>query len=263
MATAAAAVAAAPKRRKGLFASVSKLLALPGSGSASPKAGRRGGALRDASLGGRRGTGGGGSESSSVGGGVAQAEDAADADAAALAERAAAGEHERLWAELASTAWCPVLREPPAPGLPWLYAADTPAPNTPPLAPPRVCRPASDAWLASSSRRLVDGAPRTPALLERLGWRRQLPGALLGAQLAAVGELHSAPVAPESARLLAEHVPRLYGALASAGPQEVAAASAVVAGRPCVWVGSLFVPADRVAFKVRVEAAWATNGCSI
>jgi len=37
----------------------------------------------------------------------------------------------------------------------------------------------------------------------------------------------------------------------TAGPDEIAAAAAVVSGRPCVWVGSLFVEADRVAFKVR------------
>ena len=45
-------------------------------------------------------------------------------------------------------------------------------------------------------------------------------------------------------------VPRLYRALMAAGPSEVQAATAIVAGRPCVWVGNQFVAPDRVAFKV-------------
>jgi sacsin len=46
-------------------------------------------------------------------------------------------------------------------------------------------------------------------------------------------------------------VPVLYGALAALPQQELAAAAAVLEGQPTVWVGNGFVPAERVAFKVR------------
>jgi len=119
-------------------------------------------------------------------------------------------EQERLWAELGRARWCPVLREAPAPGLPWTAAGGGSASSAAPLAAPCACRPASDVWLASASCGIVDGAPRSSALLARLGWSRPLSGALLGAQLVALGAMHAAPVCDDTARVLAEQVRRLF-----------------------------------------------------
>jgi hypothetical protein len=188
-------IAAQPKKRKGLFASMQKLLSLPG----SPKARRQGDGSHGSSL-------GGGSESGTETAAPAAASDASSENGAWDAPprgRAPGPEQEELWAELARIRWCPVLTAPPVAGLPWPSVAAA----GPPLAAPAACRPASDAWLASASCALVGGAPRSAALLGRLGWARPLPGAALGAQLAALGALHSGgPVAPDTARLLAEQV---------------------------------------------------------
>ena len=59
----------------------------------------------------------------------------------------------RFWSELARTAWCPVVSEPPAAGLPWPDAC-------PRLSPPRFVRPPGDMWLASACMHVLDGECR-------------------------------------------------------------------------------------------------------
>ena len=50
--------------------------------------------------------------------------------------------------ELGNIAWCPVLSQAPTAGLPWPSSSER-------LAPPRGTRPLSDAWLCSSTLRLL------------------------------------------------------------------------------------------------------------
>ena len=50
--------------------------------------------------------------------------------------------------ELSNTAWCPALSEPPFAGLPWPASPER-------VAPPRGSRPLPEAWLCSSSLRLL------------------------------------------------------------------------------------------------------------
>ena len=50
--------------------------------------------------------------------------------------------------ELSNTAWCPVLSEAPFAGLPWPASTER-------VAPPRGSRPLPEAWLCSSSLRLL------------------------------------------------------------------------------------------------------------
>lgn len=95
------------------------------------------------------------------------------------------------------------------------------------------------------------GPCRSPALLAGLGWAAGLPGAVLGSQLAALGDAHVRVTSDGLAQTLARVAPALYGALAGLPQPELAAAAAVLEGRRCVWVGNGFVPAERVAFKVR------------
>jgi hypothetical protein len=114
--------------------------------------------------------------------------------------------------------------------------------------------------------------PRSPALLQGLGWSSRPAGALLGTQLAALGAkypavlLHGkassttsssepqlAVLAPDLAQQLASGVPALYSALASLPADEMAAAAGVLQGGNSVWVGNGFAPASKVAFKVRAQ----------
>jgi hypothetical protein len=199
--------AAAPKKRRGLFASVQKLFASePSSPKAIDRETRR---MREPQLQQHQQLSRASSFSSTS---QAQSEEeAGTAEQRQQGGAARSSDSAQLWADLARVRWCPVLRQPPAPGLPWPTAAGPAAGSgaagqDAPLAAPVTCRPASDAWLASASCGLVDGAPRSPALLARLGWSRPLPGALLGAQLAALGALHSSPVGADTARVLAEQV---------------------------------------------------------
>lgn len=50
--------------------------------------------------------------------------------------------------ELGNIAWCPVLAEAPVVGLPWPSSGER-------VAPPRGTRPLSEAWLCSSTLRLL------------------------------------------------------------------------------------------------------------
>lgn len=92
---------------------------------------------------------------------------------------------------------------------------------------------------------------RSPVLLSGLGWSSQLPGAVLATQLSALGAANRHVTDAALAQKLARVVPVVYGALAALPAAELAAAAAVLEGQPTVWVGNGFVPAERVAFKVR------------
>lgn len=65
----------------------------------------------------------------------------------------------KFWAELAHIAWCPVLTQQPASGLPWPDSNSAEQ-----LAPPRAVRPRSDMWLVSYCLRLLDGECRCALL---------------------------------------------------------------------------------------------------
>jgi hypothetical protein len=92
----------------------------------------------------------------------------------------------RFWAELSSTRWCPVLVDPPEPGLPWPLlntqpggvntttqsaggqpgsgtgsSVSVPRPSPLPcVTAPRLARPLGDLWLVSASLRILDGECR-------------------------------------------------------------------------------------------------------
>ncbi|KXZ55127.1 hypothetical protein GPECTOR_3g279 [Gonium pectorale] len=159
-------------------------------------------------------------------------------------EQPAVAEVHSFWVELSRLRWCPVLPEPPSPGLPW-----PPRHAVPRLAAPRTVRPASDMWLSSGCMFLVDGECRSSALAAGLGWSAPLPGSVLAQQLLQLGELHSSVSDPSLSQVLAGVVPLLYRSLAGLGLHESAVARGLLHGSRCVWVGNGFAPAGRVAFK--------------
>lgn len=94
---------------------------------------------------------------------------------------------QRAWVRLGGLSWCPVMAAAPEKGLPW------PA-SQPLLAPPRVVRPAADAWLVSATLHLVDRPAERPvgrALVSALGWDADPRVSVLAAQLLELGRLHA------------------------------------------------------------------------
>ena len=59
----------------------------------------------------------------------------------------------KFWEELSNISWCPVMQEPPAPGLPWHSSIQM-------LASPRVVRPMKDMWKVSATLAILDGESR-------------------------------------------------------------------------------------------------------
>ncbi|GLC59948.1 hypothetical protein PLESTB_001557000 [Pleodorina starrii] len=159
-------------------------------------------------------------------------------------EQPALAEVHNFWQELARVRWCPVLQEPPAPGLPW-----PPRHAVPRLAAPRTVRPPADMWLCSGCLFLVEGECRSSALAAGLGWSGPLGGSVLAQQLLQLGELHARVTDAGLSQVLAGVVPLLYRSLAALGLHEGPVARGLLAGSRCVWVGNGFAPAGKVAFK--------------
>ncbi|EFJ44918.1 hypothetical protein VOLCADRAFT_118510 [Volvox carteri f. nagariensis] len=159
-------------------------------------------------------------------------------------EQPAVAEVHNFWQELARIRWCPVLQDPPAPGLPWPARHAVPR-----LAAPRTIRPPSDMWLCSSCMFLVDGECRSSALAAGLGWSGRLGGSVLAQQLLQLGEMHTQVTDPALSQVLAGVVPLLYRSLAELGLHEAPVARGLLYGSRCVWVGNGFAPAGKVAFK--------------
>lgn len=120
-----------------------------------------------------------------------------EAKVVAAAGAVTAAADERFWHELASICWCPTRMEPPDARLPW------PDNVRGRLAPPKLVRPVSAAWLVSSCLRLLDAPEPPPALSRRLGWTLRLPPAVLAGQLCELGKtFHRVP--PEDDALVAQ-----------------------------------------------------------
>ena len=168
-----------------------------------------------------------------------------------------------FWTQLRSCSWCPVQVEPADAALPW-PAGVTPAMR---LAPPRMTRPACDAWLVSAQCRLLDfDTAIKPELSERLGWAAPPPAPVLAAQILELSKRHAAaeaeaaaealslqsagdkafaPAVPAATALAALNaaldasMPRLYAALAThTRAKDVQVVRAILDGAPCVWLNS-------------------------
>jgi hypothetical protein len=189
---------------------------------------------------------------------------------------------EAIWSALQHVAWCPVLVSPPEPGLPWPHqppptqeqregaaaadgsdsgaadrsgSASGAAAGTQPLAlaPPRMARPAGEAWVASAPLRLCAGPAGAP-LCRLLGWARPLPAPMAVAQLVELARMYPATAewptdAPAAAKKLAEAALRLYAALgdALADPLQRENLELSLRSAPVVWVGTGFADGDAAA----------------
>ncbi|KAH7404684.1 hypothetical protein KP509_15G038000 [Ceratopteris richardii] len=141
----------------------------------------------------------------------------------------------RFWSELASICWCPVLVQPPHPGLPWPSA-------TAPLAPPRLVRLPADLWLVSASMRILNGDCRSAFLSEKLGWTSHLGGNVLAAQLLELGRNQAYAGSQGLKQALATVIPRMYALLSEKiGTEEIEIVKTVLEGSEWVWVGDKFV----------------------
>ena len=134
------------------------------------------------------------------------------------------------------------------------------------LAAPAACRPPSDAWLCSASKRALEEEPRSSAVADAFGWRAPLSAATLAKQLRAFGDAHASVRGEAAGRALAAAVPRVYAALTSMLGTEAfeeaardvlegsrsagsdARAGDEASGNRVVWVGVGFAKAREVAF---------------
>jgi sacsin len=172
-----------------------------------------------------------------------------------------------LWASLAHVAWCPVLVNPPEPGLPWPHRRPAPAGGGPDdagalqaplaLAPPRMARPVSDAWLASAPARLCAGRAGAP-LQRLLGWAEPLSPQLAVAQLVELARLYPAAAewaadADAPAEKVGAAAAGLYAVLGSAlaDPLQREAIELSLKSAALVWVGTGFTDADAAALAPR------------
>lgn len=146
----------------------------------------------------------------------------------------------KFWNELASVCWCPVLVQPPHPGLPWPSV-------TTPLAPPRLVRPQSDLWLASASMRILDGECRSAFLSQRLGWDDSLGGTVVAAQLLELGKTYDNIGSQGMRQALATVIPKMYALLTEKiGVDELEIVKVLLEGSRWVWVGDRFVAVQEV-----------------
>jgi sacsin len=188
-----------------------------------------------------------------------------------------------LWSSLVHVGWCPVLVEPPEPGLPWPHhrpgaardsaagagaegdagGADAAAVDAEPplaLAPPRMVRPAAEAWLASAPARLCAGRAGG-ALRALLGWEAPLSPQAALAQLVELARLYPAAAswpddAPAPRDRVAAAAAGLYTVLASAlaDPLQAEAIEMSLKSAALVWVGTGFADADAAALAPRDAA---------
>lgn len=188
-------------------------------------------------------------------------------------------QEESIWTALQGVAWCPVLTSPPEPGLPWPHAQpsrgavhqdpeDEPDADPVPsavgscerhgpspagaaalaLAPPRMVRPASDAWIASAPLRLCSGAAGA-SLRRLLGWSEPLAAPQALAQLVALSSEYPDTKtgewpadAPAAAGKVAAAASSLYSLLAAGlgDPLQRENLEMSMTSAPVVWVSTGF-----------------------
>lgn len=130
------------------------------------------------------------------------------------------------------------------------------------VARPTQCRPASDAWCCSASLRVLDAEePHSPALLEAFGWHIAVPPRVVAYQLGVMGRSESQSQSCTSPQNITGLVLRLYAALDQAVQKDPSVSEEIRNGLsdamigiddgrpPCVWIGTTFTTADRVAFR--------------
>ena len=143
-----------------------------------------------------------------------------------------------------------------------------PQPSSQPLlAPPRLLRLTSDAWLVSATLGLLAFSPQSSLLKNSLGWSSPPRAAVVIAQLLKLGSLLCEaaaipdvnPGSSPDAKKAAEAIGRIYSFLGGAleGPEsDLIRMSLEREGTPCVWVGPIpegenqapwMVPAYRAA----------------
>ena len=98
---------------------------------------------------------------------------------------------------LLTTPWLPVCTRPPDDELllPWSAGAADAA--VPLMVPGRV-RPASQMWFVSACFGVLDGAVRSPELVEKFGWDRPIEGRVLAMQLDMIARKHRGLLDPQA-----------------------------------------------------------------
>jgi sacsin len=73
----------------------------------------------------------------------------------------------------------------------------------------------------------------------------------MGTQLATLGSMHPAGSLADVAlqQRLARAVPQIYAAFTALSSHDMEVVTAILSGSACIWVGTGFVPAERVAFR--------------
>ncbi|GER32765.1 zinc finger family protein, partial [Striga asiatica] len=156
---------------------------------------------------------------------------------------------EKFWNELRLISWCPVLVSPPHTSLPWPMVSSL-------VAPPKLVRLSSDAWLVSASMRILDGECSSSALSHQLGWSNPPGGSVIAAQLLELGKNNEIVFDPVLRQELALAMPRIYAILmALLGSDEIDIVKAVLEGCRWIWVGDGFSTSNEVVLQGSLHLA--------
>ncbi|CAL1387848.1 unnamed protein product [Linum trigynum] len=159
---------------------------------------------------------------------------------------------EEFWSEMKTIAWCPVCKNPPIEGLPWLSSNSQ-------VASPVIVRPKSQLWIMSSKMYVLDGECKSMYLQQKLGWTELLSLDVLSAQLIELSKsyeqlkLHTSK-RPDLDAAFQVGIPTLYSCLQEyIGSDEFVDLKTVLRGVSSVWIGDDFVSPTALAFDSPVK----------
>lgn len=159
---------------------------------------------------------------------------------------------EEFWSELKSIAWCPVLNNPPIPGLPWLKSSDK-------VAAPKFVRPRTQVWMVSSSLHILEGEFTSTPLHRNLGWMDNPSINVLSKQLIDLSKsygqlkLHS-ELEPCFEDELQKGILSLYSNMKEyIGTDDFRVLKSMLDGVSWVWIGDDFVSSKSLAMDSPVK----------
>lgn len=158
---------------------------------------------------------------------------------------------EKFWSDLKCISWCPVLRQPPIQGLPWLASGQN-------IATPGTVRPKSQMWLASSKMHILDG-DSCSQLQYKLGWKDQLDIEILSSQLIELSNSYTLLKENSCNKQdfdsdLQQQILSLYSQLQGCiSTDKLNFLRSVLDGVRWVWIGDDFVQSTALAFDAPVQ----------
>jgi sacsin len=170
--------------------------------------------------------------------------------------------HAERVTELLNVKWVPIFTEPPSPYLPWPETCES-------VAAPVDTILMDKMWLASYSKRIVDGDMHSNELRKMFGWLNDISIKDISLQLRMLSStFESLRLAIESdnegnesitmnslCQTVSAEVGRLYHILNSIeSDYEIDVMKSVLHGSDWLWMGNAFVSSDHVAFTSSINA---------